>query len=176
MSHTFALWAWPLDLKGPHLTVIPLFTCVHGLQASNSQEREDQALAPRRRQGQQAQLGDHWKNYILGLFRPKGREPQKPGLLFDRSSNLPEPGRRQCGQRTPPTENSEAHTVDWTRPQTGAAIGKANAMFSETSPTFPLAAVGLCQGPQQGHSWDLSEGPEGRDCHTRTPIRSPLVP
>ena len=49
-------------------------------------------------------------------------------------------------------------------------------VFWETSPTFPLAAVGLCQGPQQGHSWDLSEGPEGRDCHTSTPVRSPLVP
>lgn len=73
MSHTFALWAWPLDLKGPHLTVIPLFTCVHGLQASNSQEREGQPLAPGRRQGQQAQLGDYWKNYILGLFRPRGK-------------------------------------------------------------------------------------------------------
>ena len=72
MSHTFALWAWPLDLKGPHLTVIPLFTCVHGLQASNSQEREGQPLAPGRRPGQQAQLGDYWKNYILRLFRPRG--------------------------------------------------------------------------------------------------------
>lgn len=71
------------------------------------------------------------KTTYYGSSDPEGREPQKPGLLFDRSSNLPEPGRRQCGQRTPPTENSEAHTVDWTRPQTGAAIGKANAMFSE---------------------------------------------
>ena len=38
MSHTFASRAWPLEPKGPHLTVILLFTCVHALQASNSQE------------------------------------------------------------------------------------------------------------------------------------------
>lgn len=28
MSHTFASRAWPLEPKGPHLTVILLFTCV----------------------------------------------------------------------------------------------------------------------------------------------------
>lgn len=131
MSHTSASWAWPLELKGPHLTVILLFTCVHGLQASRSQEKEGQAPALRRRQASKPSLLITGKTTYWGFPDPEGREPQKPGLLFDHSSNLPEPGRRHCGQRTPPTENSETHTVDWTRPQTGVAIGKANAMFSE---------------------------------------------
>lgn len=31
---------WPLELKGCHPTVTFLFTCIHGLQASNNQERQ----------------------------------------------------------------------------------------------------------------------------------------
>lgn len=42
MSHTFASYVWPLEPKEPRPTVILLFTCVHGLQASNSEKMEDQ--------------------------------------------------------------------------------------------------------------------------------------
>lgn len=103
-----------------------------------------------------------------GSSDPEGREPQKPGLLFDRSSNLPELGESTVARGLHPQRALETHTVDWTHRQIQVAIGKANAVFFERpAQLFHLSWWGYCQGPQQGHSWDFSESPKRRDC---TPI------
>lgn len=73
MSHTSASWAQPLELEGPHPTVILLFTCVHGLQASKSQKMEGRAPALEEKMANRTILFvDCWKSHMLRLFRPKG--------------------------------------------------------------------------------------------------------
>lgn len=62
---------------------------------------------------------------------PEGRESQKPGLLFDHFSDLPELGEGTVARGLHPQRPLETHTVDWTHRQTQVAIGKANAVFFE---------------------------------------------
>lgn len=73
-------------------------------------------------------------------------------------------------------ENSKAHTVDWTRPHTGVAVGKANAIFSERpAQLFHLLWWVCARGHDKGTAGDLSGGPKGRGCHTSPPVRSPIL-
>lgn len=121
---------WPLELKGCHPTVTLLFTCIRGLQASNNQERQgwSSALEKTGPIGLACKL---LEKPHTGSADPQGRESQEPGLLFDHSSNLPEPGRRQGMARGPHPQRILILPVDWPHPQTGAAIRKADAVFSE---------------------------------------------
>lgn len=71
------------------------------------------------------------KSTQWGSSDPEGREPQKPGLLFDHSSNLPELGEGTVARGLHPQRTLETHTADWTHRQTEVAAGKANAVFFE---------------------------------------------
>lgn len=97
-------------------------------------------------------------------WRAAGRERWKPEPLFDHSSDVPGLRRGHCGQG--PTHGILRLTVDWSHPQTGVALGTANALSSGRQP-----GVSICHGGlMPGTSTDFPSR-EGRSCYPRCPHR-----
>lgn len=69
----------------------------------------------------------------------------------------------------PLTGNSETYAVGWTRPQTGVAVDKANAMFSERPVQLSSCCGGLMPGAIMG-----TAGTSLRVLKERATIPTPL--
>lgn len=129
MSHTFLSWTCPSELKGPNPIIILLFTCAHGPnnQSMESQTPDlDEKTGPT---GPMCRLLE--KPHTEALLTQKVENPQKQDFCLT-ILQIYQSRREGTVARGPhPQRILRLTTVDWTRPQTGVAVGKANAMFSE---------------------------------------------